>query len=159
MKRRKWQNNLVWLVGIGYWSLSTSSGEVFLQCFIRLLYCFHSVVVGSGLPDTEYWLGFSNRQEGSGCRQLGYLGSQEMWHEYNMCDAFCGHGNYKAGLWSDCSGLWFPARTGNFSVLQNIHTSPGAYPTFYSVNTGRYSSLWVRVTGAWADHSSVYCKC
>ena len=32
------------------------------------------VVVGSSLPDTGYWLGFSNMQEGSGCRQLGYLG-------------------------------------------------------------------------------------
>jgi hypothetical protein len=49
--------------------------------------------------------------------------------------------------WSECSGVWCLAGTGDFSLLQNIHTNSGAHPTVYSVNTGRYSSLGLEWLG------------
>jgi len=74
-------------------------------------------------------------------RHVGYLWltGDMTWHEYNLCNAFCRHGSYGARLSSECFGVWFLEWTGDFSFLQNVNTSSGAHPTFYSVNTGRYT--------------------
>lgn len=59
---------------------------MFQQSFIELPYCFHSVVIGSSLPDTGYWLDIGNRRRWS-CVQAGWVSLVHRRHD--MTNIIC----------------------------------------------------------------------